>query len=196
MDRATGSDWTRRLPLVQAVRDAFRVEAKHHRETRHAGDETRSDHASCAWLHCGKAWRSGGRAGSSPSGTRRAPTARASLAQGFGAGGLDQSAGFTCNATPEDVVLPARIDPDYRPHPVVMGHDRHPNCCRGEGGGKQVLAFPPRSVLVDLNQGFSNPCRRRSVLCRPSLSIRSMPVTKGGWCIIRRTGRAAAEASA
>jgi hypothetical protein len=37
-----------------------------------------------------------------------------------------QSAGFTCNATPEDVVLPARIDPDYRPHPVVMGHDRHP----------------------------------------------------------------------
>src|ERR1700724_1606735 len=32
----------------------------------------------------------------------------ASLTQGFGAGGFDQSAGSTRNATPEDVVLPAR----------------------------------------------------------------------------------------
>src|SRR6516162_5379213 len=50
---------------------------------------------------------------------------RASLAKGLGAGGLDQSPCSTRHATPEDVVFSARVDADYRPHAVVMGHDRH-----------------------------------------------------------------------
>src|SRR5499425_538931 len=43
------------------------------------------------------------------------------LAEGFGSGSLDPATGIACWLPPKDVVFAAHIDPDDRPHPMVMG---------------------------------------------------------------------------
>src|ERR1700730_18656211 len=47
------------------------------------------------------------------------------LAQRLRARGFERAHGTPRDAAPEDVVLPARIDPDHRPHLMIMRHQGH-----------------------------------------------------------------------
>ena len=49
---------------------------------------------------------------------------------------------------------------------------------------------------LDLRMAGYDRAASASLFCRPARSMRSMAVGKGGWCIISKTGRAGAEASA
>ena len=58
------------------------------------------------------------------------------LAQRFGTNRLDLIWRFP-NTPPENVVLPARIDTDYRPHAMIVGHNRHHRCPYDIDDGKR-----------------------------------------------------------
>ena len=49
-------------------------------------------------------------------------------AQGACASRLNSTVRIALDAPPEDVVLPAGVQANHRPHSMVVGHDRH---CRG-----------------------------------------------------------------
>jgi hypothetical protein len=55
----------------------------------------------------------------------RAQRRRVGLAERLRSSRFDLATRFASDATPEDVVLAAAVDPDHGPHAVVVRHDRH-----------------------------------------------------------------------
>jgi hypothetical protein len=66
----------------------------------------------------------------------------------------------------------------------------------GDRAGKAAIDRAVQMAAEDALDLRATTAASASLFARPARSMRSMPVGKGGWCIISKTGRAGAEASA